>query len=422
MKNKNLLITMLMALLLFSLIIITSCERKPEGPITLNMWSLFGGADGEVFHNWITEFNKSQDKIKVIHNITDWEGNYYGKLAASISGGNAPDIAIVHTRNLPAFASEEVLYNVKEGAKEAGFSESLFQEIPWKGSMVDGKQFGIPLDVIVAMVLYYNKDYMEKAGLTNPPKNAAEFIEFSKKIKEATGKWGAYVPVRGFILYRYWYSILYQNEGSILNGDNTKANFNNEAGVNALQFLLDMIYKEKIASNIDLGIQGEGFKFSKVGFSMDGIWHVSGYEKQADLKFGVASIPEFGKPGNRSFFSNSHNFVFPKQPEGKESREKQKACLEFVKWMSDHSLTWGEKAGMVPARKDIIESDAFLALPRARTLLEQIKFAKYPPPIKKTEEIQTPIISALEAAMAREKTPEEALEEAETEVNKILSE
>ena len=53
-------------------------------------------------------------------------------------------------------------------------------------------------------------------------------------------------------------------------------------------------------------------------------------------------------------------------------------------------------------------------------LPKQAEYAKYPPPIKQTGEVQNAVIKALEFAMAREKTPAQALKDAEDEVNRIL--
>lgn len=397
-------------------------QEEESGTITLQIWSLFGGSDSMIFQSMIDQFNASQDEIEVVHNITDWEGNYYGKLKAAISGGNAPDIAIIHTRNLPEFADDAVLNNITDLTSEVGLNADMFQEIPWNGSIVNGTQYGVPLDIIIAMVLYYNKDYFEAAGIDAPPATGDELIAVAHRIQDETDAIGMYVPIRGFVLYRYWYSLLHQFGGEYLTDDLSHAAFDSPEGVRALQYLKDMIVSEHIASETDLGIQGEAFRLGRVAMAMDGIWHSAGYKEQSDLDFGVASIPAFGIPGDRSFFSNSHNFVFPRNTQTPESEEKLMAALEFVRWMSDNSIIWGTEAGMLPARLDVVESPEYQAYPLASTLLEQAEYATYPPQIATTSELQTIIISALESVMSGNEDPETALASAARDCDRVLSE
>ncbi|MGQ9628990.1 MAG: ABC transporter substrate-binding protein [bacterium] len=410
MKRKN------WHLLLSAIFLLALLAVPMEAKVTLKYWTLFTGPDGETMKFMVDKFNAENPNIYVDFSITNWE-NYYNQLTAAIAGGNAPDVAIVHTRNLPAFASERILYAIDEEVAKAGLSEKDFIPVAWKGGSIGGKRYALPLDVIIAMVLYYNTDMFNRAGLSSPPQNGVEYIDYAKKIKATTGNWGALIPLRGFTLYRHWFSGLYQNGGQLLSDDLKRAAFNTPAGVEALSFWVDAVYKHKISPDRDLG-EGEGFRFGKVGMELDGIWQVSAFRSQENLSFALASIPPFFKSDNRSFFSNSHNFVFPKPR--REDKERLSAAIEFASWLSGNSLIWAERAGQVPARLSVIQSQAYKELPYAQSLLEQVNYAKYPPAIKETSQVQDAIIKALEFAMARKMAPAEALASAEKEVNAIL--
>jgi len=420
MRKITLLLTLILLLLPAAAFAGGKSEAKtvePAAKVELKYWSLFGGPDGEVMKSMVGEFNSEHENIFVDFNITKWD-NYYAQLTAAIAGGNAPDIAIAHTRNLPAFASEKLLYTLDEALAKKGLGQSKFIPLAWKGGAIGGKRYALPLDIIIAMVLYYNKDHFQTAGLkAEEPKDGAELIANAKKLQNTGAKWGLDVPLTGFRLYRYWFSALNQNGDQLLSDDLKKAAFNTDGGVEALQFWVDAVYKHKVGSDRSLG-EGEGFKFGTAAMAFDGIWMARGFDAQEGLNWDLFPMPALFKPGNRSFFSNSHNFILPKPKRLSEAR--RDAAVTFIMWMSDNSLTWSAEGHMVSARKDIVEKPEFKQLAFMDRLPKQAEYAKYPPPIKQTGEVQNAVIKALEFAMAQKKTPAQALKDAEDEVNKIL--
>ena len=67
----------------------------------------------------------------------------------------------------------------------------------------DGKTYGFPTQS-GGIMLFYNKDIFAQAGLTRPPKNAEELEEWSKIVKEKTGKAAFALPAMrdsGIIVY-----------------------------------------------------------------------------------------------------------------------------------------------------------------------------------------------------------------------------
>ena len=75
---------------------------------------------------------------------------------------------------------------------------------------------------------------------------------------------------------------------------------------------------------------------------------------------------------------------------------------------------------MVSARADVVAKPEFKRLAYMDELIKQAEFATYAPPIKQTPQLENILREALESAMALTKSPEQALKDAETEVNKVL--
>jgi len=396
--------TMVLVLLMFI------CVGAWAEKITIEYRDLFTGPDDQAMASMVEEFNKTHPNIKVERSFVKWE-RYYDQLQLAIAGGNPPDVVVIHARWLPAFAARGALIPIESYITKFGIQSKDFLERPWNATFYKGHQYAVPLDVIVSVVTYYNKDLMVKAGIEVPPSNKEEYISFSSKIQQATGKWGTLVPLTGYITYRNYFTTLHQNNVSVVTPDHKKANFNNPAGVEALQFWVDLIYKHKIAPS-KLANAGDAFKLGEAGFYLDGIWMDMGFSRQEGFNYGVTIVPKFFK--NRSSFGNSHVFVVPKGRK-KLTDEKISAIITFVKWMSENTYTWSQ----VPAVKSVLNSDQVQQSVRGK-VIAQLPYIVYPPALVKIGRVEKAVQEAVEAALAGKADVEDVLKKAADEVNAVL--
>lgn len=390
-------------------------EDVTRDDVEIRFWALMSGPDGEVLEDMVDTFNQEHDDITVLFDITDWDA-YYEQLTAAIAGGDAADVAIAHTANLPAFADERFLYSFNDAVDAGLLNPETFVPRAWDGADYDGLQFGVPFDTIAAMVLYVNDLYYDAAGLEGAPADAEELVEYARLIQENTdAEYGFEVPFSGIRLYRYWYSALHQNGGQLLTDDNSRAAFNTPEGRAALQYWVDMIYEHELAPDEPIE---DAFQLGIVGMILDGVWMTTGFDDHEGLSYSLFAIPALFEPGNRSFFSNSHNFILPRQRP--EDEAKRQAAFQFVSWMSDNSRIWSEEAGMVTARADIIDDPTFTDVRFMEEISKQVEYATYPPRIMETGEVHSVIIDELERAIALDVSVEQALNEAERRVNAVL--
>jgi multiple sugar transport system substrate-binding protein len=86
--------------------------------------------------------------------------------------------------DLPQFGEyKSFLVDLNPMIKQSGFDVSDFQEAPWSGAQVDGKQLGIPIQPMAEM-LAYRKDLFEQYGL-QPPVNTEDVLVAAKKLHNA---------------------------------------------------------------------------------------------------------------------------------------------------------------------------------------------------------------------------------------------
>jgi len=120
-------------------------------------------------------------------------------------------------------------------------------------TMKDGRTYFIRHQVEVR-VLMYRKDLFEAAGLEGPPKDWDELVEYAKKLtvdKDGDGnidQWGyAYsASPTGETILETFGSFLNMAGGKMWNDDGTPA-FNSSEGEAALQFMVDLVRKHKVA-------------------------------------------------------------------------------------------------------------------------------------------------------------------------------
>src|SRR6056297_781451 len=73
------------------------------GTTTLQYWTLFAGGDGEAMKGLVDQFNEEHDDIQIQRQRQPFD-EYYDKLFTSMTGGDAPDLAVFHTTEIQRFS------------------------------------------------------------------------------------------------------------------------------------------------------------------------------------------------------------------------------------------------------------------------------------------------------------------------------
>src|SRR5690606_14288948 len=154
--------------------------------------------------------------------------------------------------------------------------------------------YGIPLDTH-ALVMYYNKDWLSKAGVLDEvgrpviPKGADGFKSFLEQIRRTVPPDIAPLaqPSTRIDSVWLWWSLYNQmmDAGQFYSEDGMEATFNNTASLEALSFV-NSLYKDKlIPPNINDAFQL--FYDGKAAVLITGMWGTGAFEKATGLHFGV---------------------------------------------------------------------------------------------------------------------------------------
>lgn len=341
---------------------------KYTGPkLTLAYWNGFTGGDGPTMTKMVDQFNQAQKNITVKSNTVEW-ADFYQRLPAASKAKRGPDVGVMHLDQLATNAARSVIVPLDDVAKQIGLEASDFTPAVWDPGIYDGKRYGIPLDVHT-LAMYYNKDHFEKAGIKEPPTDAASLEDACKKLQAAGFKTPFWMPNQ-WPAHLMFLSVLWQMGGAPYAEDGSEATFGSDAGVKALTWMREQVDKGYSPDNVDIDAQYLAFKNGKNSITWDGIWQINDLEA-AGLNYGIAPIPTIGdKP---AAWANSHHFFMTSQAAN--DANKSNASKVFISSLSKESSTWAG-AGMIPARNSAREDSAYTDSPQAvlNDYLENLHF------------------------------------------------
>jgi multiple sugar transport system substrate-binding protein len=350
-----------------------ACSDAGKGQ-QITMWSPLTGPDGDEMTGLANKFSQENSLgIKVTHTA---QPDYLQKLNTAAAGNSLPEMTVIRAGDIGEMVARNVLKPISDAAlKEAGGADTLkgqFTEAVWNAGQVKDKRYTVPLDTH-PLVLYYNKDMFQKAGITMPTDRPMTKEEFEKAV-DALNKDGVAGVALGtlFQTSAFFQMLIRQFGGDIVNADVTQATYNSDQGVQAATYIHDLKAKTSPQINGAGDPEVKVFQQQKAAMVFHGPWHISDMVK---LPFvGFAEMPQIGS--TYSVWGNSHQLAMTT-----EDAAKQAAAGCWIGWLSQNSVQWA-KAGQVPARQSARESaDLATVSPPVAAFAKEVTAVKFLPPV-----------------------------------------
>jgi multiple sugar transport system substrate-binding protein len=319
----------------------------------------------------IEDFNaEHKDAIEIQATTLDWGVPFYSKVQTSAAVGEGPDMMTYHASRIPLAVSQESLTEITaEDMATMGLSADSFAPATWDAVQVDGKQYAVPFDTH-PIVLYYNKDLLEKSGLIGAdglPTGLTGLDNFNAalaKLKADGNEWSiAQVTADGNFAFRTVYSLLCQQDGQIGNDGDWFPGDSADKLATSIGVIADWVKAGYNPPKTDYPSTVALFTSGKVPFMINGVWEVPTMDdlnKQGKLfNWGAIEIPALFN--HTCTYSDSHSFAIPNNVDKPATPEKHAAVLEVIKWMEARSLFWAT-AGHIPANKAVTESAEYKAM------------------------------------------------------------
>jgi multiple sugar transport system substrate-binding protein len=271
-------------------------------------------------------------------------------------------------------------------------------------------------------ITHYRADLFEKAGLPAPTTIEA-LTAAADKLKRP-----GFYPVtamlqQGPYLINQWLTILWGFGGDVLD-DNLKSVKLGKPAVDATQWLIDLIYKNKVLPQASLnyviedtfGALAKGNAAIAI-ISSANITPLDTTVVAQGGRMGYAPPPHLRSVpvGHGVFWA--WTFGIPRDSRNKE------AAWELIKYISSYEpqLQAAIKLGNGPVLASVFNSQAYKnSTPASAAMLEAFKYAKPKPPHPEWAKIEDALASELSAALAGKKTAEAAMDDAAKKIGEII--
>jgi putative chitobiose transport system substrate-binding protein len=382
----------------------------------------------QYFENLNSSFETENEPLKLRWVDIPWAA-MESKILTSISAKTAPDVVNLN----PNFASKLASRNAWLNLEELITPEIKATYLPkiWQASSINICQenncqnttFGLPW-YLTTRVTIYNQKLLETAGISQAPQTYEELAQVAKQVKDKTGK------------YAFFITFVPGDSGEVLESlvqmgvdlidENGRAAFNTPEGIAAFNYWVNL-YQQKLLPpevltqghrhGIELYQAGETALLSSGAEFLDAIANNAPTIAQVS----AASPQITGKTGKKNVAVM--NLVIPRDS------DKSEAALKYALYVtnSKNQLAFAQEANVLPSTteaidryiQDIEKQEIVTPVEQAKKVsAAQLKDAEILiPAMENLQVLQQVIYENLQAAMLKEKTVEQAVEDAANDWN-----
>lgn len=415
--------TLLLLVLLLTLVV-TGCQPAQEagGPAIVRVLAMEqAGPTVEEMNAIVAEFNETNPNVEVLIDYVAYDALHDKVTTAMASDPPAYDVFLVDDIWYAEFADKGYLLDATDRISQET-KDNIF-DAAWEISTVQGRIYGMPW-LLDQKYFYYNEEILQQAGFDAPPRTWEELLDQARVIKEQgiveypiVWSWGQYEAAICDLV-----TLLYGNGGGLVDEAGNPI-FNNAAGVAAMTWMVDTIdegltnpasisYVEEDVRNVFS--QGRAafannwnYMFDLVNFNED--------ESQVTGKVKMALMPAFAGAGVESAtIDGSMGFSVAANSPHKD------AAWDYVAFLTSEDVQNRYSAHLLPVWETSFEGEAGQALINFSEVTavtvpmfkEQFPFSHVRPKVPFYPEASKTLQLAMQEALTKQKTPQQALDDA----------
>jgi multiple sugar transport system substrate-binding protein len=400
----------------------SSSSSSSGGVTKIVLWHGYVDTEGKAMTAMVAQFNASHPKIHVTAQFYGNSDYALQKVLAAIAGGNPPDIAYLYgswAANIAQSPKTLVLNDMIKA--DPSFDWSDFWPSEQKVATVNGKIVGVPA-LVDNLALVYNKKLFRAAGIPFPTAGWTwqDLRSAAAKLTDASKKQFGWAYVNDGSEDTVWRfeALLWQAGGEILSSDGKHAAFDSPAGVQALTLLQQMaVHDHSVYLDSGNDLYANLFNAGHIGMLFTGPWDLSQFP---NVDFGVQILPG---DVNHQTISGPDNWVLFNN-----GSARSKAAFTFISWFTSaqQSLEWSTKTGDLPIRQSVLKLPGYQSYiskyPGDATFVQNLGNALQVRPVTPLyPKISTAIGQAVQAVLLGKAQPQQALQQAASQVNSILA-
>lgn len=366
----------------------------------------------------IQGFNKIYPNVKIDLQFTPW-AQYWTKLESAGASGNMPDIVTMHTNFAQKYVDANMLAEIDDLQKyDSSFSYDNFPKGVTRLYTFNDKHYGVPKD-IDCVVLAYNKELFDKAGLKYPNENWT-WDDLGNAASKLTNKKSDLYGIAAFNnMQEAWGNFIYQNGGSVINEEKNISGLDNPKSIEAMEFFMDLLDKyspdTKQLSETD---RIQIFASGRLGMLTIGNWQLSKLTSNNNIakKFDIVPLPA-ANDGDKATISNGLSYSISK------NTKNVGVAKAFVAYLGSKDANERAAIGVsIPAYNGVINtwSDKHKDLYNTKAIVDSMKYGVQYVSTKSKPEWEASLNTYLEKLFNGEISVKEAFTGATGKMNEIL--
>ncbi len=324
--------------------------------VEIEYWQYFFDARVEAMETLIENFEAANPDITV--KMTHFPyADYRTKVAAAIPAGEGPDVVQLFYGWLNDYVAADLIQPLPSDVFPASKIDAEF--FPMVQAMKEGDQYWALPTAVRSLALFYNKRLLEEAGV-EPPTTLDEMIAAAKAMtkRDGAGNLTQVGMTAGMTAQdHHWWreGLVRQFGGEPYVDDYQTVNYNNEAGLEALNFYSSLFMGDDAVTSIGFMDEPQAaFKAGRAGLHIDGSFRIGSLEGQRGLNWGVTELPATADGTQSNYASYWVNAITTKA-EG----EKYDAAVKFMEYITgDEAMqVWLDVVGELPAKPSVGMTD-----------------------------------------------------------------
>jgi multiple sugar transport system substrate-binding protein len=381
----------------------------------------------EIITGLLDRFEAENPDIRLKIITVAWPG--YDQLSAEYAADDAPDLVTMHMAVIPDYKSHHLLMPLAESLKGQEITPDQFTPVARRAVSMDGDIYGLPFDSWTQL-FHINMNLFAKAGLVKNgkpilPRNAAELLVQARQFRQRTGKpyfVQSMVNEKAAYARNLYTYLLAQDEVIFPDSNHIRLN---TPRAREIVGLFKQIYDEHMTTrDQDYGTATVAFVNGQGGVYIVGTWMIGAFDAEAatpgrPLYKGYTVVPYpvlFGE--HPAAFVDGHAWVMPVRDR---TPEQTQAVMRLLKFLSVHEADW-TRSGHLSSMKAVITDPAYQAQPHRRDLMAITSYGQgLPIDVQRQFAIQDMLSEELAAAITGAKPVDQALHDAETRINDMLT-
>jgi len=282
----------LSALSALALLMVAGCNDSGAGgnvELTLALWDVSMKPSEEQI---IRDFEQANPGVTVQIQVTPWD-QYWQKLKAAASGGEAPDVMWMNSPNFQLYASNGVLLPLSKHIAQDKVDMGVFAKAVTDSFVFNGEQYGMPRDN-TTIGLWYNKSLFDAAGVKYPTDRWTWADAKAAAAKLTNKKTGTYGIAANLNSQSNFYNTIAQAGGEVISPDGRHSGYDTPAAVEGIKYWTNFIAAGNSPTLQQMTDTDpvQMFQSGKVAMLYGGNWLAGTFAKvDTAKKFDVAALP-----------------------------------------------------------------------------------------------------------------------------------